>query len=132
MTDYRLILGENTYKLFSKVKNQIGQSSDSVTVAELCLFYSHNIERIEKQSIPIKLPPLKGTREPFKKREVVFVYLDNNLKRGKITGFTKGKIHVILDDGAILEHQPTEIIFHEWDVGYAPLLSSNQTAEKEP
>ena len=128
MSDHKLILGKASYDLFLKTKTKIGHPSDSVTLAELCWFYNRNIERIEKRKRHVKLKPVKGSREPFKKGEVVFVYLDNSLKRGIITGFTRtGNIHINLDNGGILERQSPEIIFHEWDVGYAPLPISLST-----
>ena len=132
MSDYNLMIGKNAAELFFEVKGKIGHSSDSVTLAELCWFYNRNIERIEKQKRHVKLKPVKGSTEPFKKGEIIFVYLDNSLKRGVITGFTRtGNIHINLDNGSILERQSPKIIFHEWDVGYAPLPISSLKETKE-
>ena len=126
MSDCNLVVGKNAYDLFLETKTKIGNPSDSVTLAELCWFYNRNIERDINQKKHVKIKPVKSSTEPFRKGEVVFIYLDNSLKRGRITGFTKtGNIHIALDNGAILERQSPEITFHEWDVGYAPLPISS-------
>lgn len=126
---YELTIGLPTNKLYREAKQMIGFSSDSVTIAELCIFYLKHIEDIEKEE-PKKtqLKAINTSTEPFSKWEIVFLLNDRQLKRGKITGFsTKGKIHIALDDGAILEHQNPSDVFHEWDVGYTPLQSPLST-----
>ena len=39
MSDHVLIVGQNTFDLFEKVKRRLGQPNDSIAVAELCISY---------------------------------------------------------------------------------------------
>lgn len=128
MSDKMIIIGKNTHKLFLEAKRKIGFESDSVTVAELCLKFLNPPAEPKMTYYQRKRKEIMEAREPFHKGEIVYLFIDDRLKRGKILEFTKkGKIHIALDDGALLEFQEPDKVYHEWDVGYADFMTKEDT-----